>query len=107
VELGSLLGCIRILSFQPEELQQQFEEEAAVSAKQPTCYARHLLEYSSFRTLSMVMETTDHLSDKEFRRLTFDMMLAWEAPAATNQPVAKVRLHCLINADVLRLYPTV
>ncbi len=55
----------------------------------------------------MVMETTDHLSDKEFRRLTFDMMLAWEAPAPTNQPVAKVRLHCLINADVLRLYPTV
>lgn len=54
----------------------------------------------------MVMETTDHLSDKEFRRLTFDMMLAWEAPAATN-PVAKVRLHCLINANVLRLYPTV
>lgn len=76
----------------PEELQRHFEEEAPVSARQPSCYARHLLEYSCFRALSVAAQVTDHLSDKEFRRLSFDMMLAWEAPGATNRPVVKVMI---------------
>ncbi|XP_019443298.1 PREDICTED: uncharacterized protein LOC109347729 isoform X2 [Lupinus angustifolius] len=33
---------------------------------------------------------TGHLFDKTFRRLTFDMMLAWETPAAASQPLTNV-----------------
>jgi hypothetical protein len=73
----------------PEELQRHFEEEAPLSAKHPSCYARNLLEYCCFQALSVAVQVTDHLSDKEFRRLSFDMMLAWELPSATSRQVAK------------------
>lgn len=91
-QASMVVGFVRILLLHPEELQRHFEEEAPVSAKHPSKYARHLLEYSCFRALSVAAQVTDHLSDKEFRRLSFDMMLAWEAPGATNRPVVKVRL---------------
>ncbi|XP_024389635.1 uncharacterized protein [Physcomitrium patens] len=81
--------CARILLLHPEELQRHFEEEAPASAKDPSKYALHLLEYSCFRALSVQAQVTDHLSDKEFRRLTFDMMLAWETPGAADKPVLK------------------
>lgn len=83
---------IRILLLHPEELQRHFEEEAPASAKDPSKYALHLLEYSCFRALSVQAQVTDHLSDKEFRRLTFDMMLAWETPGAADKPVLKVQV---------------
>ncbi|CAK9865638.1 unnamed protein product [Sphagnum jensenii] len=93
-ELSSLANvvvghCARILLLQPEELQQHFEEQAPFSARHPSCYARNLLEYSCFQALSVAVQVTDHLSDKEFRRLSFDMMLAWELPSATSRQVAK------------------
>lgn len=81
----------RILQLHPEELQRHFEEEAPASAKHPSKYALYLVEYSCFRALSVQAQVTDHLSDKDFRRLTFDMMLAWEAPGATDRPVLKVQ----------------
>ncbi|KAH9549660.1 hypothetical protein CY35_10G031100 [Sphagnum magellanicum] len=93
-ELSSLANvvvghCARILLLHPEELQRHFEEEAPLSAKHPSCYARNLLEYCCFQALSVAVQVTDHLSDKEFRRLSFDMMLAWELPSATSRQVAK------------------
>jgi len=30
------------------------------------------------------------LADKKFRRLMFDMMLAWECPATASQPLVNV-----------------
>ena len=90
-----MLWPVRILLLHPEELQRHFEEEAPASAKHSSKYALHLLEYSCFRALSVQAQVTDHLSDKDFRRLTFDMMLAWEAPGATSRPVLKVRF-CVV-----------
>ncbi|XP_024370219.1 uncharacterized protein [Physcomitrium patens] len=103
-ELSSLANvvvghCARILQLHPEELQRHFEEEAPTSAKHPSKYALHLLEYSCFRALSVQHQVTDHLSDKDFRRLTFDMMLAWEAPGATDRPVLKVDVESTIGPD--------
>lgn len=89
------LWPVRILLLHPEELQRHFEEEAPASAKHPAKYALHLLEYSCFRALSVQAQVTDHLSDKDFRRLTFDMMLAWEAPGATSRPLLKVRFYVI------------
>jgi len=43
---------------------------------------------------------TGHLFDKTFRRLTFDMMLAWEVPAADSQPLTNV---CFSEYNILRL----
>lgn len=39
-----------------------------------------------------------HLFDKTFRRLTFDMMLAWEVPAADSQPLTSVCFSDYTNA---------
>ena len=80
----------RILLVKPEVLQEQFEAEAPASAKTATEYARNLLEYSCFRTLSVSAQAEEHLNDKDFRRLSFDMMLAWDAPGATQKAVPKV-----------------
>jgi len=43
---------------------------------------------------------TGHLFDKTFRRLTFDMMLAWEVPAADSPPLTNV---CFSEYNILRL----
>ncbi|KAG6544583.1 hypothetical protein Mapa_014005 [Marchantia paleacea] len=82
--------CCRILDMQPEELQFQFEDEASVSAKHPSRYARNLLEYCCFKALSVETQKTGHLQQKDFHKLFFDMMLAWEAPGAANKPVVKI-----------------
>lgn len=81
----------RILLSSIEELQQQFDHEVSESAKVPAKYARNLLEYCCFRALGVSTRLTDYLSDKEFRRLTFEMMLAWESPGAADKPIIKVR----------------
>ncbi|XP_024368615.1 uncharacterized protein [Physcomitrium patens] len=82
--------CARILLVRPEDLQEQFDKEAPLSAKTKDKYARSILEYCCFRTLSISAQVEDHLSDVDFRRLTYDMMLAWEAPGSTNKNVSKV-----------------
>ena len=75
----------------PEELKAHFEEEAPSPAREPSRYARNLLEYCCFRALAVATQVADHLRDKDFRRWTFDMMLAWEAPGSTIQPATQVR----------------
>ncbi|KAK9996473.1 hypothetical protein SO802_021159 [Lithocarpus litseifolius] len=82
--------CSKILGIPSSELQESFNEEAAESIKHPSRYARNLLEFCCFRTLALSIQVTGHLADKKFRRLTYDMMLAWEAPAAASQPVLNV-----------------
>ena len=80
----------RVLMLKPEELKAHFEEEAPSTAKESARYARNLLEYCCFRALAVATQVADHLRDKDFRRWTFDMMLAWEAPGCASQPVAQV-----------------
>ncbi|KAJ7970372.1 Plant protein of unknown function (DUF639) [Quillaja saponaria] len=82
--------CSKILGIPSSELQESFNTEASHSIKHPSRYARNFLEYCCFRALALSTQLTGHLSDKKFRRLTYDMMLAWEAPASASQPLLSV-----------------
>ncbi|XP_017178021.2 uncharacterized protein [Malus domestica] len=82
--------CSKILGVPTTELCEGFNSEASESIKHPSCYARNFLEYCCFRALALSTQVTGHLADKKFRRLTYDMMIAWEAPAAASQPLLNV-----------------
>ncbi|KAL7162932.1 hypothetical protein ACSBR2_039109 [Camellia fascicularis] len=77
--------CSKILLIPTEELQHRFETELPDTVKQPSTYTRNFLEFCSYQALNLVTAHPDYLSNKEFRCLTFDMMLAWEAPGVENQ----------------------
>ncbi|ONK81490.1 uncharacterized protein A4U43_C01F29680 [Asparagus officinalis] len=79
--------CSKILNVSTEELQRNFNLEASETIKIPSVYARNFLEYCCFRALAASTQVTGHLADLKFRRLTFDMMLAWEAPAASQASI--------------------
>lgn len=83
----------RILQIPTEELQQRFDTELPESVKQPSSYARNFLEFCSYLALNQLSRRPDYLSKKEFRRLSYDTMLAWEAPDAESEPLTKVRNH--------------
>ncbi|KAI4382623.1 hypothetical protein MLD38_008563 [Melastoma candidum] len=74
--------CSRILDVPAAELCQRYEEEVPESIRQPPDYARIFIEFCSYKALSIAAKGPAYLSDKEFSRLTFDMMLAWEGPDA-------------------------
>ncbi|XP_050237793.1 uncharacterized protein LOC126687308 [Mercurialis annua] len=82
--------CSKILGIPTTELQESFNSEASETIKHPSRYARNFLEYCCFRALALSVQVTGHLTDKKFRRLTFDMMLAWETPASSSQPLVNV-----------------
>ncbi|KAJ4826189.1 hypothetical protein Tsubulata_023778 [Turnera subulata] len=76
----------RILGVPSEELQRRFDAELAApdsrSKQGDTTYARNFLEFCSYQTILEVTtrRPPDYLGDKDFRRLTYDMMLAWDSP---------------------------
>jgi hypothetical protein len=82
--------CSKILGVAVSELQDSFKQEASESVKQPSMFPRNFLEYCCFRALALSVGVTGHLSDKSFRRLTFDMMVAWEVPSAASQTLLSV-----------------
>ncbi|CAL9218162.1 unnamed protein product [Arabidopsis halleri] len=82
--------CSKILGVSVSELQDSFKQEASESVKQPSMFPRNFLEYCCFRALALSVGVTGHLSDKNFRRLTFDMMVAWEVPSAASQSLLSV-----------------
>ncbi|KAG6625319.1 hypothetical protein CIPAW_16G087100 [Carya illinoinensis] len=94
-----LRRCSKVLGVPPIELQESFNAEAAESIKHPSRYARNLLEYCCFRTLALSIRVTGHLADKKFRRLTYDMMLAWEVPAAASQPLLNVEEDASVGVE--------
>ncbi|KAK7270068.1 hypothetical protein RIF29_22957 [Crotalaria pallida] len=73
--------CSKILGTTPQELQHDFDSELPLGVKELLTYARNLLELCSHKALRKFTSSSDYLNDKDFRRLTFDMMLAWEAPS--------------------------
>ncbi|MQM06453.1 hypothetical protein Taro_039274 [Colocasia esculenta] len=100
--------CSRIIDVSMDDLQHNFDAEASDSIKQPSCYARNFLEYCCFRAIALSIQVTGHLADKSFRRLTFDMMLAWEAPAAASQPVLKVDTESTVGMEAFcRIAPAI
>ncbi|KAL5544787.1 hypothetical protein UlMin_008571 [Ulmus minor] len=82
--------CSKILGVPTTELQESFNQEASNSIKHPSRFARNFLEYCCFKALALSTQVTGHLAERNFRRLTYDMMVAWEAPAAASQPVVTV-----------------
>ncbi|KAL6192297.1 hypothetical protein ACLB2K_033388 [Fragaria x ananassa] len=76
--------CSKILRIPTEQLQHHFDTQLPESVKELLTYARNFLEFCSYQALHVVSGRPDYLSDKEFRHLTFDMMLAWESPCAEN-----------------------
>lgn len=100
--------CSRILDVSMEELQNNFDAEASDSIKRPSNYARNFLEYCCFRALAICTQVTGHLGDPKFRRLTFDMMLSWEAPAAASQPALKVDKDSTVGMEAFsRIAPAI
>ncbi|XP_076960250.1 uncharacterized protein LOC143636570 [Bidens hawaiensis] len=70
---------------------QTLRRVASDVTKTPSRYARSFLEYSCFRALAATTQVNGYMEDKRFRRLTFDMMLAWEVADAA-------RCNCGIEA---------
>lgn len=100
--------CSKILGISTMELRESFDAEASDSIKHPSCFARNFLEYCCFRALALSTQVTGHLADKKFRRLTFDMMLAWEAPSATCQPLLNVGEDAAVGIEAFsRIAPVV
>ncbi|KAJ8467899.1 hypothetical protein OPV22_030451 [Ensete ventricosum] len=98
-QLSSFANCVvarcsRILHISSGKLQQSFETEFPDRVKLPTTYARDLFEYCCFRTFHTAIKSPDYLADKEFRQLTFDMMLAWESPGACSESIPKESNTC-------------
>ncbi|XP_059656183.1 uncharacterized protein LOC132303113 [Cornus florida] len=81
--------CSKILLIPTEELQHRFDTELPDTVKQPSTYARNFLEFCSYQALHLVTGRPDYFSDKEFRQLTYDMMLAWEAPGVESELLDK------------------
>lgn len=82
--------CSKTLGISSSELQEGFDQEASDSIKQPLRFARNFLEYCCFRALALSAQVSGHLPDKMFRRLTYDMMIAWEIPDAADRPLINV-----------------
>uniref|UniRef100_A0A5B7A772 Uncharacterized protein n=1 Tax=Davidia involucrata TaxID=16924 RepID=A0A5B7A772_DAVIN len=100
--------CSKILGISTNVLQENFKAEASDSIKQPSRYARNFLEYCCFRALALSTQVKGYLDDKKFRRLTFDMMLAWEFPAAASQPFLNMDEDFTIGVEAFsRIAPAV
>ncbi|KAH9746866.1 hypothetical protein KPL70_004554 [Citrus sinensis] len=81
--------CSKILKVSTAELQHRFDIELPETVKQLLTYTRNFVEFCSYQALNMVSRNPDYLSDPEFRRLMYDMMLAWEAPCVETEPENK------------------
>ncbi|KAK4766096.1 hypothetical protein SAY87_007738 [Trapa incisa] len=100
--------CSKILGIPTIELQESFNIEASDSIKRPSVYARNFLEYCCFRALALSIQVNGHLSDQKLRRLTFDMMVAWESPAASSHPSVSVDEDVSVGVEAFsRIAPAV
>ncbi|CAK9167832.1 unnamed protein product [Ilex paraguariensis] len=98
----------RILGISTSQLQENFYDEASDSVKHPSCYARNFLEYCCFRAVALSVQATGYLEDTKFRRLTFDMMIAWEVPAAASEPLLNVDADVTVGVEAFsRIAPAV
>jgi hypothetical protein len=86
----------RIAGVPVEQLVRRFEPEQAEQQPPPPtpplAYARSLVEYCSYVALRAETRSRhDHLGDRDFHSLTYDMMLAWEAPDQETEAEFQVR----------------
>ncbi|GFQ03171.1 hypothetical protein PHJA_002460900 [Phtheirospermum japonicum] len=86
--------CSKIIGVSTKELQDQFDMELPDNVRQPPSNARNFLEFCSYKALHLSTSRPNYLNDKEFRRLTFDMMIAWEAPGLESDLVNTETVSC-------------
>lgn len=86
--------CSRILFLPIEELHLSFRAELPGRVSRHSTHARNLVEYCSFKALHVASKAPDYLADKEFRLLTYDMMLAWEAPDTDSEALLNETASC-------------
>ncbi|KAK2459042.1 heat-inducible transcription repressor [Trifolium repens] len=94
--------CSKIIGVSTDELQHAFDSELPLGVKELLTYARNLVEFCSFKALHKFSRTSDYLSDSEFRSLSFDVMLAWEAPSVNADQVTtetSTRSNCKDSKD--------
>ncbi|RVX14131.1 hypothetical protein CK203_011201 [Vitis vinifera] len=94
-----------------------FNDEVEEMGKSPSARKNWIQELSPVanivvrrcsKALALSTQVTGHLADKKFRRLTFDMMLAWEAPSATCQPLLNVGEDAAVGIEAFsRIAPVV
>lgn len=78
--------CSKILGLSLCQIRENFDAEASDLLKHKSSFARNFLEYCCFLALAWSIHVNGYLDDKKFRRLTFDMMIAWEFPEASSEP---------------------
>ncbi|KQJ94493.1 hypothetical protein BRADI_3g10840v3 [Brachypodium distachyon] len=100
--------CSRVLDVSMHDLQYDFDVQASDSIKQAKNFARNFLEYCCFRALGQVSQVAGYLADKSLRRLTFDMMLAWEVPSSSSQLTVKVEVDSTVSLEAFsRIAPAI
>ncbi|KAL6844357.1 hypothetical protein ACP4OV_026030 [Aristida adscensionis] len=70
--------CARIAGVTVDQLLRRVGAEER--GGRPAEHARSVVEYCSYVALRVETKRQGHLADREFHSLTYDMMLAWEAP---------------------------
>ncbi|KAL6567910.1 hypothetical protein OROGR_001578 [Orobanche gracilis] len=86
--------CSKIIGISTRELQDHFDKELPDNIKQPPFHARNFLEFCSYKALHLATSRPNYLNDNEFRRLTFDMMIAWEDPGVENDLINREMVSC-------------
>ncbi|XP_022141677.1 uncharacterized protein LOC111011981 isoform X2 [Momordica charantia] len=113
-----VVRCSKILQLSTEEILHLFDSELPGINKEPETYSRSLLEFCSYQALYSIIKRPDYLSDKDFRRLTYDMMLAWEFPGSGSEPLlqfddkktvgseafARIAPACIALADIITVH---
>ncbi|OEL16903.1 hypothetical protein BAE44_0022075 [Dichanthelium oligosanthes] len=100
--------CSRILDVSIDDLQNNFDKQASDSVKNPRNYARNFLEYCCFLALAQISQVAGYLADKSFRRLSFDMMLAWDVPSSSSQLSVKVEVDSTVSLEAFtRIAPAI
>ncbi|KAJ4759586.1 ArgH (DUF639) [Rhynchospora pubera] len=77
--------CARILELPAAQIEKDFQTDVADYPKQRGLYAREYLQYCCHKTLHVLINRHNYLADKDFRSLTYDMMLAWQDHSTENQ----------------------
>lgn len=83
------MAC-RIAGVPVDQLLRRFDGEEQ-GAQPPLEYARSVVEHCSYIALRVETRRHDHLGDREFHSLTYDMMLAWEAADEETDAMFQVR----------------
>lgn len=89
--------CARIAGVPVDQLLRRVDAEE--QARGPLEYARSVVEYCSHVALRVEARRPDHLGDREFHTLTYDMMLAWEAPDEETDAVFQKTAFSVLRGD--------